>query len=110
MIFSPTRFSVTSAENLRSNQAISRRVSARAIGSLPIRVGSGWTSSRYSEITQASVSVAPSGSISTGTSPAGLRVRNSSRRSHTFSTFNSTSSAFSARAMRMIRQGADNQR
>ena len=61
-------------------------------------------------MTQASVSVVPSGSISTGTSPAGFRVRNSSRRSQTFSTFNSTSSAFSARAMRMIRDGAESQR
>ena len=52
----------------------------------------------------ASASTVPSGSISTGTSPAGLSARNSGRRSHAFSTFMVKSSAFSCRMTRILRE------
>src|ERR1044072_1947217 len=44
----------------------------------------------------ASASTVPSGSVSTGTSPAGLSARNSGRRSHTSSTFQGQAKLFSA--------------
>ncbi len=58
----------------------------------------------------ASASTLPSGSTSTGTSPAGLSARNSGRRSHTFSTFIENSRPFSASATRTLRAPGESQR
>ena len=59
---------------------------------------------------EASASTVPSGSISTGTSPAGLRARNSGRRSHTFSTFRVKSRPFSASTILILREVGESQR
>jgi hypothetical protein len=49
-----------------------------------------------------------SGSISTGTSPAGFKARNSGRRSQTFSAFIVKSRFFSASTTRTLRANGDN--
>ena len=54
--------------------------------------------------------VVPSSSTSTGTVPAAFMPRNSGRRSHTFSTFSSTSRPFSLRATRTLRENGESQR
>jgi len=57
------------------------RVSARSSGVLPINGGSGWISSKYSQIAVTSQMAVPSSSCSAGSSPSGLIVlMNGSRR------------------------------
>ena len=86
IIFSPSKYSVTSVLNLTSNQLQRRRISARCKAVPNIKAGSFDVSSKYSAIACEVEIVVPSSSMKTGTVPAGLIERNSCRRSQMGST------------------------